>query len=195
VFDALRASVLPGLVDLAVARGDDRVRCWSAGCASGEEPYTLAMIWRRDRYAAGLEIVATDADEGLLGRAREGRYDYSSVKDLPAELRDNAFEEQDGRFALSEVFKLPVKFERRDVRDEPPPGNFHLVLCRNLAFTYFDDEGQRAVLRSVRGALVPGGFLVVGVHEELPGGAAEFESFEGQPAIFQRLTSPGAGVA
>jgi chemotaxis protein methyltransferase CheR len=198
VFDTLRDHVFPGLVELAVARGDDRVRCWSGGCASGEEPYTLSIIWQHDRYPVELEIVATDADERLLERAREGSYNYSSLKDLPAGLRAWAFDAVDGRFALHDDIKLGVKFEQRDVRELPPPGSFHLVLCRNLPFTYFDDEGQRAVLGSIQSVLVPGGFLVVGVHErlpELPGGAADFEPFGAQPAILKRVTPSGPAPA
>lgn len=188
VFDALRLGVLPRLAEAVAARGDDCVRCWSVGCASGEEPFTLSIIWRYDRYRIALDITATDADEGLLERARAGRYNYSSLKDLPSDMRECAFRLEGEEYAIDDKIKRCVSFLHHDIRDEPPPGLFDIILCRNLAFTYFDDDGQTAVLRAIRRALLPGGVLVIGVHEQLPGEAAGFEPFEELQGIYRRLS-------
>jgi chemotaxis protein methyltransferase CheR len=195
VFDALRLHVLPRLAEAVAARGDDRVRCWCAGCASGEEPFTLAIIWWHDRFPAAMEITATDIDEGLLARAQAGRYESSSLKDLPIELREWAFSSDGGEYVIDDAIKRCVSFVRNDIRGEPPQGRFDIILCRNLAFTYFDDEGQRAVLEAIRRVLLPGGFLVVGVHEQLPTGAADFKPIDRQRTISQYDTPSGGRLA
>jgi chemotaxis protein methyltransferase CheR len=157
VFEFLRAEVLrPGM------------QIWSAGCASGEEPYTLALL------CEGLDILATDVEPQLLRRAEAGRYPPSALRELPAALRERAF----AGGVLDPVVRRSVTFMRHDVRDDAPAGPFDLVLCRNLAFTYFDDAGQRATLRRIARATAAGGVLVVGSHERLPAGQTEFEAWE-----------------
>ena len=87
VCEFLGEEVLPALIQLASEREERHIDCWSAGCASGEEPYTLSLIWTfcdRNRPAdMGLQVIATEADEGLLARARRGLYRASRLKDLP----------------------------------------------------------------------------------------------------------------
>ena len=176
VFDRLRSDLLPSAAGAAASRGASRVRIWSAGCASGEEPYTLAIIWGSDHpCSVGLEVIATDADPRMLERAREGRYNKSSLKDLPDGLRKRAFTEADGAIVIKDAIKRAVDFQLGDIREEPPPGVFDLIFCRNLAFTYYDEFGQAAVLEAVRKSLIPGGYLVIGVHERLPGSGVDFE--------------------
>lgn len=128
---------------------------WSAGCASGEEAYTAALVW------PGARILATDSDRALLARAREACYTASSLKELPEELRRVGF---DGRCVRAEV-KRRVTVAEHDVREAPPDGPFDVVLCRNLVFTYFDEELQRDIAGRLLAALRPGGLLVVGAHE------------------------------
>jgi chemotaxis protein methyltransferase CheR len=145
VFEFLRDEVLrPGM------------RVWSAGCASGEEPYTLALL------CDDLDILATDVDPVLLRRAEAARYPASALRDLPDELR-TAFTNG----ALEERYRRRVTFAHHDVRDDPPAGPFDLVLCRNLAFTYFDEAIQRDVLQRIASVT---DLLVIGSHERLPGG-------------------------
>jgi chemotaxis protein methyltransferase CheR len=202
VYDALRDSVLPRLAADATDRGADRVRCWSAGCGSGEEPYTLQIIWRDlldppTGPSLPLEIVATDVDGGLLDRARIGRYPSSSVKDLPADLLTYAFREDGGEFVIQDSFESGITFLQQDLREDHPPGPFDLVFCRNLAFTYFDDRLQSAVLGAIGQRLRPGGFLVVGVHESLPSetDGAAWEPLEAVPGVFRLAASGGHPAA
>lgn len=186
VWEAIGAHVLPRAAAAASDRGDHTVRCWSAGCASGEEPYTLAILWHLvvapslDKRPSlevvapsldapvGLEVVATDADEHLLERARTARYPRSVVRELPATLRERAFCEESRVLVLREEFRDAVTFVRQDIRDTHPEGRFDIVLCRNLAFTYFDETLQREVLDSIKTVLSPAGVLSVGIHESLP---------------------------
>ena len=190
IFDHLRRVVLPGLAERASERGAEAVRCWSAGCASGEEPYTLRILWERElpaeRGRVPLRVVATDVDERLLERAREGRYPASSLKELPRELLQTAFVRDGEQFRLRDELRAGVEFHRQDIREVMPAGPFDLVLCRNLAITYFDEEGQREVLRGIDERLVAGGYLVVGAHESLPVGVSGLVSCPTRPELWQK---------
>ena len=172
VFDALADHVLPVLADTARRRGDTVLRIWSAGCGSGEEPYTLAVIWHnelRERFPGiSIEIVATDADPNVLRRAREGRYDFGSLKELPRRLRERAFYRDDDVYELKPEYRRGVRFVEQDIREGQPDGCFDLVLCRNLVFTYFDEGRQREVLRRITATMHDGAALVLGAHEHLP---------------------------
>ena len=189
VFDALAEQVLPILVDAARQRGDEVLRVWSAGCGSGEEPYTLALIWRcalQARFPGmDIDIVATDVDAQLLGRARAGRYAFGSLKELPAQWRDRAFGRDDDSYRLETEYRQGVRFVEQDLRQERPEGCFDLVLCRNLAFTYFDEGRQREVLKRIVEAMHDGAALVIGAHERLPDDPALSVWFE-KRAIYRR---------
>jgi chemotaxis protein methyltransferase CheR len=171
VFEFLRGTVLPELARGAAARGE-ALEAWSAGCGSGEEPYTLALVWLLGLgpAAAGvrLHVLATDVDEALLRRARAGEYGESSLRELPKGWRRAAFAHRDGRFRLREPFCEPVELARHDLRDTPPRGPFDLVLCRNVAFTYFDSGLQRETAARLATCTRRGGALVLGAHETLP---------------------------
>jgi chemotaxis protein methyltransferase CheR len=175
VFRALEQSVLPDLARAVRSRGEQTLTCWCAGCASGEEPMSVAILWRlglQERFPGlRLNILATDADESLLERARRGRYRASSLRDLPAIFRAKAFDAVAGEFMLREPFRDCVRYLRHDLRKDPPDGSFDLVLCRNCAFTYFEETLQGDVLAAIRGTMAPGGALVIGIHESLPPGA------------------------
>ena len=158
VFEALETVVLPELRPR---------RAWSAGCASGEEPYTLALI------APELEILATDVHEPVLRRARAAAYPESSFAELPERLRARM---RDGGY------RDRVEFRRHDLRDAPPDGPFDLILCRNSAFTYFADSVQARVLAQLLGVLRPGGALVVCLHEQLP-----LEPWPGARAVYRHV--------
>ncbi len=171
VWDCLGDVLLPDLALLARRRGDGELRCWSVGCASGEEPYTLAMVWRRMVGATAarptLRILATDADEQILDRARRGVYDESSLRDLSIDLR-GCFTTEGERFRIDPAYREPIAFVRQDVRVELPAVPFHLVLCRNLVFTYYDESLQRLLLTRLARRLISNGALVIGIHETLP---------------------------
>jgi len=169
VFDFLRERVLP---ELAESIGAGELRCWSAGCASGEEPYTLTIIWRlclAERFPnVSLHVLASDVQPGMLDRARRACYSASSLKDLPAPWRPLAFDETEDGFCLKPQFRENVGFHRQDIRESMPEGPFQLILCRHLVFTYFDADLQRRLLDALTDHLTPGGILVAGKQEPLP---------------------------
>jgi chemotaxis protein methyltransferase CheR len=164
VFDGLFREVLPAL---------GRPRVWSAGAAGGEEAYTIAVGWRMAGRPP-LEILGTDVDEAMLTRARSGCYSPGSLRDLPDAWR-SAFTHD---LCLREEFRAGVRFAHHDVR-EPPPIVADLILCRYLAFTYFDERTQLQVARSLAGALRRGGALVLGTHERVPPAIEELEPWPG----------------
>ena len=178
VFRVLGAQVFLTLAQRVADEGEKEVRVWSAGCASGEEPYSLRIVWEetvQNRFPnIDLTITATDADSIMLERAENACYSTGSLKDLPEEWRDRAFVPQDGGFRLRPAYRKGTRFLLQDIRVAMPAGRYHLVLCRNLVFTYFDAEWQRRLLPGLAAHLYPKAYLVLGSHEELPPGSAGF---------------------
>jgi len=172
VFDHLGTLLLPGLAELASSRNELSVRCWSVGCGSGEEPYTLAILWQLSvapRFPhLQMRITATDVDAYLLERARRAWYPASSLRDVPREWMRIAFDETPRGYRVRESFRHHIEFAQQDVRREQPSGRFHLVLCRNLVFTYFEEALQRKVLARILERLEDGGSMVIGHRETLP---------------------------
>ena len=192
VFATLAREVLPLLADAAAKRGDPALRVWSAGCGSGEEPYTLAILWHLElqpRFPeASVHIVATDADPNVIARASEARYAPGSLKELPDTQRALAFSEEDGMHRLRPRYQGAVRFLEQDIRRAQPEGRFDLVLCRNLAFTYFDEAVQRRLLNQIAGRMRAGGALVLGVHEHLPANAQGFSPWFEKQRIYRRVS-------
>lgn len=143
---------------------------WCAGCAAGEEAYTLAILWREyfGPSAVPLKIWATDLREDELERARRGCYKASGLKEVPPDILGRYFTPEEKDFRLREEIKKEIIFQRHDLLKEPPLGDMHLILCRNLAFTYFSPEAQERVGEKLWQALVPGGLLFLGKKEKLP---------------------------
>jgi chemotaxis protein methyltransferase CheR len=194
VFDCLRDSVLPSLAEAGSARGERVLRAWLAGCASGEEAYTLKAVWElclRPRFPGlALQLLATDADADLLARARRGRFGESSLKDFPAAWRDAVFERDGPEFSVRPAFREDIELEVGDLRRDLPEGPFHLILCRNVAFTYFDEPLQRRTAARLAERCATGGALVIGIHEQLPDGAADFRPWNAAPGIYRRTDGP-----
>ena len=188
VFRVLQENILPALVRRAQERGASVLRCWSLGCASGEEPYSLSLLCHLGlkQCFPGLEIsiVATDADPLLLERARTACYAASSLRELPMEWREDGFVRTGKEYCVRDRVKGPVEFRQEDVRQEMPGGLFDLVFCRNLVFTYFDEPLQRELLEGMRAKIAPGGALVLGRKESLPEGTTGFEPVPGTRGIF-----------
>jgi chemotaxis protein methyltransferase CheR len=189
VFAALERLLLPELATRVL--GDDgTVRCWSAGCACGEEPYTLAIVWRFRVQPllprVRLRIVATDADPVVLERARAGCYPAGALKELPSTLTEAAFVPSVDGYLLKPELRQGVEFFKQDLRREQPNERFHLVLCRNLAFTYFDVAQQREILDRIWERTLPRGFLVVGCHEALPPGTTGWLPWEHNSSVYQK---------
>ena len=193
VFDAITQEALPQAAALRAATGGGAVCCWSAGCASGEEPYTLAMAWRLsvavNSPAIRFTVLGTDAEEAMIERAKLACYSRSSLKDLPPDWVKRAFVERGARFCLAPELREDVQFDLQDIRESMPEATFDLILCRNVVFTYFDDAAQRRLAPALRERLRPNGWLVLGSHEALPSGASGFTRPVANLPIYRREPS------
>jgi chemotaxis protein methyltransferase CheR len=193
-FRRLQREVLPELAACVRERGDRTLWCWSAGCASGEEPYSLRILWDlgpgRCFPDLALRVVATDTDPVLLKRAREATYPPSSLREVPSRWKAEAFFQRGGRFLLKPGFTEGIEVRAQDIRSEVPRERFDLVLCRNLVFTYFAEGLQAEVLGNIVNRLRPGGFLLLGEHEALPRSREGLLPQPG-PGGFYRKAGPG----
>jgi chemotaxis protein methyltransferase CheR len=193
MFRLLEHEALPQLAGQARASGRPQLDIWSAGCGAGEEPYSLAILWAHSPEAALREtpaaITATDADPVMLQRAGRACYPFSSIRGLPPDWRDAAFNLANAEYCLRRRYRQPVRFMAQDIRHAAPGGPFDLVLCRNLAFTYFADDLQRATAARIASVLRPGGLLVLGEHERLPRGQDGFTPWRAGPPLYRRLPS------
>jgi chemotaxis protein methyltransferase CheR len=189
VFEVLRKHVLPDIAARA-AHEKRAVHMWSAGCASGEEPYTLKIIWDREVArsipGATVSIVATDVDETVLTRARRGCFEPTSLRELPPHFLEEAFERVGSVYCVKPRHREGVEFLHQDLRSEAPARLFDLILCRYAAFTYFAEALQQHVLSRILDRLAPYGYLAIGTHEQLPSVAPTLQPLAGAPQIFRR---------
>ena len=187
VFEILRRRVLPDIAARARREGRD-ARIWSAGCASGEEPYTLRILWDLEVASSfpsvSLSIIATEIDKAMLARAQEGCFEATSLHELPAHLVGQAFDQIGARFCIKAPHRQGIEFLCQDLRTEMPAPAFDLILCRYVAFTYFAAPLQRSVLYRIVDRLLPDGYIVIGGHEKLPDGGAALLPLPGAPQIF-----------
>jgi chemotaxis protein methyltransferase CheR len=190
MWKVLQETVLPVLAQNVSDRGETALCAWCAGCASGEEPYTLNLMWQlaiQPQFpGVSCQILGTDIDPHLLQRARRGCYPASSLRELPAAWRALAFVERENEFCLRADYRLAVAFRAQNIRTDTPAGPFDLILCRNLVFTYFDEPNQRQVLVRLCKQLRPGGALVAGKTEQLPEGIECLTTWDDQTRIYQR---------
>jgi chemotaxis protein methyltransferase CheR len=170
VFKRLATDVLPQLAGQVARHSRGRLAAWSAGCASGEEAYSLVLLWRsrlaRQFPSVTFDVLGTDIDQGLLQRARVARYRRSSLREVPRAIVDAAFTRDGEWFELREEFRSRVEFRRGDLRADLPDRSFDLVLCRNVVCTYFEPSQRRTPPALT--VLRPGGAFVIGSGERLP---------------------------
>jgi chemotaxis methyl-accepting protein methylase len=165
--DVLAERVLPALL----ASSPPVLRFWSAGCASGPEAYTLAMLGidaiERSGAPSRIEVLGTDVAPAALAAAHNAVYPASSVADLPPSLRDRFLEEAGaGSLRVCERVARLVRFRVHNLRDRPPSGPFHLVSCRNVLM-YLHEDAARQAVTSLASTLTPDGLLAVGHGESL----------------------------
>jgi len=193
IFEVVRRRVLPDIA-MRADREKREAKVWSAGCASGEEPYTLKMLWDIEIASAypgvSLSIIASDVDEAMVGRAREGCFEPTSLHELPPPLIEQAFDRLGPRYCVKAKHREGIEFLNQDIRTEMPSHIFDLILCRYVVFTYFAVSLQRKVLARMLERLRPQGYLVIGTHEQLPSGFSELAALDSAPQIFQKRAEP-----
>jgi len=164
----LRDEVLPPL--LAARSRVDALRVWSAGCASGEETYSIAMLLAealgRDEFRERVKIYATDIDDGALNQARAAIYNEKQVQAVPPALRDAYFTREGDRFLFDKALRRSVIFGRHDLIVDAPISRVSILICRNTLM-YFNTEAQSRILARFHFALTDPGILFLGKAEML----------------------------
>jgi len=188
-WEYLAETVLPQIVD--GKRDGEEIRVWSAGCASGEEPYTLAMLLAEalgmDAFRKRVKIYATDVDEDALTRARQASYPPEALKPVPEPLRERYFELVGGRYVLDSDLRRGVVFGRHDLVHDAPISRLDLLVCRNTLI-YFNAETQRQILARFHFALRDEGYLFLGKAELMLTHAHLFESRQLAYHVFMRVS-------
>lgn len=189
VWEGVAEVVLPTLWE-----GDaPRIDTWVAGCASGEEAYTVAALWHQFVEARGemarmsrVRIRATDLDPGALAAAHAGRYAREAFRDTPVHVRARYFTPSEPH-SPSEELRTLLTFEHGDLLETAPPtGTVHLITCRNVLI-YFDKPSQEAIFRRFHDSLAPGGYLVLGKAEALLGASRLlFDAVDHKRRLYRR---------
>lgn len=157
-----------------------KIRIWSAGCSSGEEPYSIAMLLQEAGHynRAAFEIFASDLNQSVLAKARKGLYRESAFRVTSPIVRDRYFtHESDGSWRISDEIRNRVSFGRLNIYDEGRVsllGHLDVVLCRNVII-YFDDTSKRVVVNNFYKRLVDGGYLLLGHSESLISLSTQFK--------------------
>jgi two-component system CheB/CheR fusion protein len=192
-WDYLRTDIIPQI--LAQTRPDGPIRIWSAGCASGEEPYSLAILFAEALGRAGFErrvkIYATDADEDALKQARGAVYSSRQVAGVPPELLDRYFDVVGDRFAFDKDLRRAVIFGRHDLIQDAPISRVSLLVCRNTLM-YLNAASQARILARLHFALADGGFVLLGKAEMLMTRSPQFAAVDLRHRVFRKI--PRAGV-
>jgi two-component system, chemotaxis family, CheB/CheR fusion protein len=194
-WEYVRDEVVPSM--LAERGPTDPIRVWSAGCASGQEAYTLAMVLAEalgpDEFRQRVKIYATDVDEDALTEARAASYDAKAVESVPPELLERYFEQVNGRYVFRKDLRRAVIFGRNDLVKDAPISRVDLLVCRNTLM-YLNAETQRNVLGRLHFALAPQGTLFLGHAEMLLSHSDRFTPLNLKNRIFRKAAGSHNGI-
>lgn len=187
-FEQFRDVMLPAMLE---ARASNRtIRIWSAACAMGQEPYSLAMVIkemgaRLDGWR--IDIVATDISRVVLDRARKGAYSQLEVqRGLPIQYLAKYFDQDGQAWRLKPDVRKMVEFREHNLLDDPPAGGpFDIVFCRNVLI-YFDQPTKAQVLHRIAGVMAPDGYLTLGGAETVLGVSDRFRPIPKQRGLYGR---------
>lgn len=190
-FEQLRVRVIEPLLRNRPA--DEDVRVWVPGCSSGEEAYSIAMLFaeaaRVGEQPLAVQIFATDIDEQMLAIAREGSYPTSALIDLPSALRERYTVPHTDRFSIATSIRDLIRFSNHSLVKDPPFSRIDLLSCRNLLI-YFDDRLQQSVVPLMHYALRPGGYLFLGPSESIGRFERLFHPIDQPARLFERAPGP-----
>jgi chemotaxis protein methyltransferase CheR len=188
-FDALELFVIPELISVKKANQDWTFRIWSAGCSTGEEPYTIAMLLAEKLSPAWkFEIVASDLSLTCLMSAKEGFYEKNRIAGVPAAYLKKYFDEVENGYKIKSSLMSHVKFDYHNLKNVSPWRSFDIVFCRNVLI-YFDEEAQRNVVNHFWDSMNKKSFLYIGHSESLLGMKTKFEFVKTQwTTLYKRWT-------
>jgi Methylase of chemotaxis methyl-accepting proteins len=185
----LEEEIIP---DLTAGHGE-KIHAWSAGCALGQEAYSLAIKWdmlkKKRSGLPELLIRATDINPDYIGKAMAGVYRRNSLKGLSDEIKSVYFHacENLENYCVADYLKKYIVWEVHDLMKERPPAEvFQIIFLRNSLFTYYREESISSVFQNVLDSLDDGGFFIIGSHERLPFQTHTLSPFKGSSYIFQK---------
>jgi two-component system CheB/CheR fusion protein len=177
VFDAIAKSILPEIVSRKLHSPSRTIRVWSAGCSTGEETYSLAMLMRRQLRLVGvdlsLEVYGTDVSREAVATAIEGVYDARKLEGVPEDIRRTCFQAKGTAYRVAPEVRRRVGFSVHDLFSPPPFSMLDLVVCRNVLI-HFDQRARDGVLRGFHAALGDSGLLILGKSEAVAGAALDW---------------------
>jgi two-component system, chemotaxis family, CheB/CheR fusion protein len=186
-WEYVAGNVLPFI--LGDGNANHGIRAWSAGCASGEEAYTIAMLLAEylgfEGFRERVKIYGTDLDENALTQARQATYSFRAVQDLPPELVRKYFDQQDERVIFNKELRRSLVFGRHDLIQDAPISRVNLLVCRNCMM-YFNSEAQSRILSRFHFALADGGVLFLGKAETLLTRSDTFQAVDVKRRLFAK---------
>ena len=188
-FEVVKEQVIPRVVDAAISRQVHAIRVWIAGCSTGEEAYSIAMLfheylWEHEQ-SIDLKIFATDVDQEAISRAATGAYPDSTVADLSPERRRNFFVKIGSQYQITRELRESVIFAPHNLLKDPPFSKLDLISCRNLLI-YLKPETQEHVLSNFSYALREKGFLLLGSSESITGKGLGFTAISARHRVYQQ---------
>jgi chemotaxis protein methyltransferase CheR len=185
-FDAIEKFVVPEIVKLRGATGERRVRVWSAGCSTGEEPYTIAMLLKEVLPSGwGFEVVASDISLKCLMVGKEGFYADARIQGIPDAFLAKYLDKKPGGYQIREELKKSVRFDYHNLKNDSGLRGLDIVFCRNVLI-YFDEAAQKATIERFWEAMASKSFLFIGHSESLFGMNTKFEFVKTDWATFYR---------
>jgi chemotaxis protein methyltransferase CheR len=185
-FDALEKFVVPELIKIRGSAPDRKLRVWSAGCSTGEEPFTVAMLMKEILPAGwSCEVVASDISLKSLMVGKEGFYPESRVQGVPEAYLVKYFERKADGYQIKDDIKKLVRFDYHNLKNDSGQRNLDIVFCRNVLI-YFDEAAQKATVERFYEAMAPKSFLFIGHSESLFGMNTKFEFVKTDWACFYR---------
>jgi len=191
LWQTLENQILPKLIQ----KNRKKAKVWSAGCACGEEVYSFKILWERlqgqVKTLPVLDILATDMNPVYLNKAKSGMYPRSSLREVPEDMRSLYFKLQKKKemYTIIPFLKEGIIWKKHHLLSDPPGKDFHFIFMRNNLLTYYKDEVKKPAFKKIADSLLPGGFLLIGTHEEIPLIARELFPLKKLPYIFQKRPS------
>ncbi|CAI8743517.1 MULTISPECIES: CheR family methyltransferase [Bacillus] len=142
------------------------LKVWSAACSTGEEPYTLSMILSRQKGLTDYQIIATDIDDKVLQKAKEGVYQERSLQEVPKEMKELYFTQDGNRFKVKDEIRKNIRFQKHNLLADPYEKDFDIIVCRNVLI-YFTEEAKEKIYHKFSGSLKNKGVLFVGSTEQI----------------------------
>ncbi len=195
-FDLLASHALPTLAKRhATSR---RIRIWSAGCSTGQEAYSLSMLFAENALAWHgwtIDILATDVSNSAIERARSGTYTQFEVqRGLGIKQMIRWFEECEGGWRAVEGLRKPIRFQVHNLLEKPPnPGDFDIVLCRNVLL-YLSAEKRTLAFERLSSAMAPDGWLMLGAGETVIGQTRKLAADTKARGLYRLVDTPAAGA-